>query len=91
MFLKMGRKLYLNPAPAAFLSDELLSKLYIIAPNETEAELLTGIKVLDLASGENAAKVLLSKGIPVVIVTLGSKGALFCTIKETKYLPNFYC
>ena len=31
------KKLILNPAPACFLSDELLSKIAIITPNEKEA------------------------------------------------------
>jgi len=53
----------LNPAPACLLTDELLACLYLITPNETEAERLTGIKVHDIASTENAAKMLLAKGV----------------------------
>ena len=49
-------KVVLNPAPAVKLSDELLKNLYIITPNETEAELLTGIKVTDEYSALKAAK-----------------------------------
>lgn len=36
-----GKKVILNPAPAQTLSDELLKNLYMIVPNETEAEILT--------------------------------------------------
>ena len=43
-----GNRVILNPAPAKQLSDELLKCLYLITPNETEAEILTGIKVHDL-------------------------------------------
>ena len=78
----------LNPAPATNLTDDLLSKVSIIIPNETEAGLLTGIKVTDLVSAESAAINLLKKGIPVVIVTLGSKGALLCKLNETQYIPS---
>ena len=70
-----GKKVILNPAPARDLPDELLKKLYLITPNETEAELLTGIKVIDLISAEKAAKILINKGVNIVIITLGSKGA----------------
>ena len=78
----------LNPAPATNLSDELLRKVSIIVPNETEAELLTGVKVSDLASAETAARYLSNKGISVVVITLGNKGALLCTLSETQYIPS---
>lgn len=35
-----GKRVVLNPAPAATLSEQLLKNLYLITPNETEAELL---------------------------------------------------
>lgn len=69
------KKVILNPAPAARLSDELLKNLYIITPNETEAELLTGIKVTDEQSALKAANFLHDKGIEMVIITMGSAGA----------------
>jgi ribokinase len=69
------KKVILNPAPAAKLSDELLKNLYIITPNETEAELLTGIKVTDEKSVLKAATVLHDKGVEIVIITMGSAGA----------------
>jgi ribokinase len=66
----------LNPAPVCSLNDELLKYVSIITPNETEASMLTGIKVTDEASAEKAAEYLHAKGIATVIITLGSKGAL---------------
>ena len=71
------KKVVLNPAPApaAALTDELLQNLYIITPNETEAELLTGIKVSDEQSALKAALVLNEKGVELVIITMGSAGA----------------
>jgi ribokinase len=69
------KKVILNPAPAAQLSDELLNNLYIITPNETEAELLTGIKVNDEQSALKAATQLHEKGVEVVIITMGAAGA----------------
>ena len=75
MAAKKQKKVVLNPAPAAVLTDELLKNLYIITPNETEAELLTGIKVTDEQSALKAALVLNEKGVEVVIITMGSAGA----------------
>lgn len=64
----------LNPAPAQPLSDDLLQLIDVITPNETEAELLTGIKVADTDSAQAAADVLHAKGIKLVVITLGSEG-----------------
>lgn len=64
----------LNPAPARELSDELLACIDVITPNETEAEVLTGITVTDNESAQEAANALHSKGIEIVMITLGAKG-----------------
>lgn len=66
----------LNPAPAAELADELLTDLYCITPNETEAECLTGIRIVDQASAQKAAEILLQRGVRNVVITLGDNGAL---------------
>ncbi len=64
----------LNPAPARKLPKELYNCLDWITPNETEAELLTGVKVTDLASAQKAEAVLKRRGVKNVVITLGSKG-----------------
>lgn len=69
------KKVILNPAPAAKLSDQLLKNLYMITPNETEAELLTGIRVSDELSALKAATILHEKGVEIIIITMGSSGA----------------
>lgn len=84
-----GKKVILNPAPAQHLPDELLRMLYLITPNETEAELLTDIRVTDPQSAEKAALLLLNKGVRVVVVTLGSQGALLVTETCTKLIPAY--
>jgi len=72
---KAGKTVILNPAPAQPLSDSLLAQLDVITPNETEAEILTGVKVETTNDAEKAARALRDKGIGVVILTLGSRGA----------------
>jgi ribokinase len=84
-----GVPVILNPAPAQPLSDELISKLFIITPNETEAELLTGVKVTDEASAAKAAKILSGKGAKLVIITLGAKGAFLLSGQEEILIPSF--
>lgn len=66
----------LNPAPAQSLPASLLQKVSIITPNETEAEILTGITITDIASAQQAAVALKDKGVQTVIITLGAEGAL---------------
>jgi len=73
---KAGVKVILNPAPATQLSKELLKNVYLITPNRTEAELLTGITVNDTDDAKLAADKLLNMGARQVIITLGSSGAL---------------
>ena len=84
-----GVKVILNPAPAYPLDNTLLSTLYVITPNESEAELLTDISVTDFPSAEKAAFILLDRGVEVAIITMGSKGALIKTRELTKIVPGF--
>jgi ribokinase len=77
------QQVVINPAPAQVLSDELLNGLFLITPNETEATLLTGIKVVDDNSASQAAAIFLNKGVQNVIITLGKQGAYFQNKSET--------
>lgn len=70
-----GARVVLNPAPAAVVSEQTLSKLYLITPNQTEAQTLTGIEVKDEATASLAAQVLCSRGVGRVVITMGSLGA----------------
>ncbi|EPU1005938.1 ribokinase [Vibrio cholerae] len=79
----------LNPAPARELPDELLKCVDLITPNETEAEVLTGITVSDDASAQQAADALHCKGIEIVIITLGSKGVWLSQNGRGQRIPGF--
>ncbi|TAT60308.1 ribokinase, partial [Enterobacter cloacae] len=79
----------LNPAPARVLSDELLARVDIITPNETEAEKLTGIRVENDDDAARAAKALHDKGIGTVIITLGSRGVWASVNGEGRRVPGF--
>lgn len=83
----LNKKLMLNPAPARSLPDELFSHLYMITPNESEAESLTGIRVIDAASAHEAATELKSRGVEVVIITLGKRGAYLHSDSISKLIP----
>ncbi len=79
-----GLKVILNPAPAQLLRESIYKKLFMITPNESEAELLTGIKITDHSSIQEAADRLLKMGVDNVVITLGSKGAFFCNEAGSK-------
>ncbi len=72
-----GVSVILNPAPARKLPRELYKYVDWITPNETEAEILTGVKVVDSASAAKATKALMKRGVKHVIITMGSKG-VYC-------------
>ena len=85
---KEGVRVVLNPAPAQVLSDDLLALLYIITPNETEAELLTGIKVENEETARKAAQVLKKKGVDIIVITMGSQGAYLLSGEEDQMIPS---
>ncbi len=79
----------LNPAPATQLSDELLALIDIITPNETEAEILTGIAVNSDEDAARAAQVLHAKGIHTVLITLGRRGVWLSEQGQGERIPGF--
>ncbi|KPM46703.1 ribokinase [Jiulongibacter sediminis] len=78
-------KVILNPAPAQELSDDLLSKLWMITPNEHEAVYLTNGKVENI---EDMAVTLFQKGVRNVLMTLGERGSLLYNKKGKTYFKT---
>ncbi len=74
---EMGKITVLNPAPAAHLDEEIIKNSDYIIPNETELEIITGIKTDTLEGVKEAAASLLQKGVKGLLITLGSKGSLY--------------
>ena len=84
-----GIKTILNPAPAQTLSDELLSLVDIITPNESETQILTGLNPLNDDDVQKAAAKLLEKVNEAVLVTLGSQGVYFVSKNGEKgFVPT---
>lgn len=79
----------LNPAPACALPARLLKQISVLTPNESEAELLTGIKVRTVASAKKAAAVFLEKGVRTVVLTLGKRGALIVDRQGARLVPGY--
>jgi ribokinase len=86
---RRGIRVILNPAPARPLSDELLRQVSILTPNESEAQMLTGIRQKSIATAEKAALKLRRRGVQTVIVTLGARGALVASETGTAFVRGF--
>ena len=84
---RQGVPVILNPAPAQELDDELLANVNYLTPNETEAQILTGIKITDIESAKIAARELHRRGVETVIITLGEKGALLYSGDGPIHIP----
>ena len=77
------------PAPSEPLDRELLAQVTYLTPNESEAQRLTGVEVVDERSARTAAAKLLDAGAQNVIITLGSKGALAAAPGRTVFVPGY--
>lgn len=82
-----GVSTILNPAPGAVLDDGMLSLCDFVTPNETEAEVLTGLAVASLTEAERAADALLARGVGAAVITLGEKGALYRDRTRSVHVP----
>jgi ribokinase len=89
MAKRLGKLTILNPAPAVPLQDAFLSLVDILVPNDTELELLSGIRVKTGEELQKAAQLLLDKGIKELIVTLGSKGCLHINRSASTLYPAY--
>ncbi len=86
---ELNKLTILNPAPAVMLDKNVLSKVDILIPNETELGVLCQKEVISETEILNACKYLNKNGVKTIIVTLGKKGcALFNNNKLTFYEPH---
>lgn len=83
------KKVLFNLAPARSFDHSWLNHVYAFVVNEIEAAMVTGLKVETEDEIKNAAKVLLTKGPEIVIITLGSKGAYVVTKDIQEFIPAF--
>ena len=84
-----GVEVILNPAPARELPDSFLGLVDILIPNEVETEFLAKVTVADDEGARLAAQVLFEKGISTIVLTLGNRGALLLTNRQSKLAPAY--
>ncbi len=78
-----------NPAPAlpASIADLCAADYFI--PNETEAELITGMPVKTSADAKACARALLTQGFTRILITLGARGSLLVDASEAIEMPPY--
>jgi len=80
-----GRTIILNPAPAPQepIPSEILAKVSILIPNETELAMMAIHPVRSDPEAEEAAHIMLDKGVNAVVLTRGNRGSLIVTSDRT--------
>ena len=85
---EVGTPTILNPAPAVeSLPPEIYGLTDIFCPNETETQILTGIKIDSVSTAEIAAKEILARGVKTVLITLGENGCLIVDSNGSTHIP----
>ena len=82
-----GMLVVLDPGPAQKCPDSIIALADVITPNETEAEALTGYRVTDRSSAEQAAKKLLRLGPSRVILKMGARGVIVADESTCTFWP----
>lgn len=86
---ELGLTLILDPAPAQPLPEEIWAGVRVVKPNETEAEILTGIEVTDRSSAERAARWFTDRGVETIVITRGEHGVLVSHAGEITEIAAF--
>ena len=85
-----GVRVIINPAPAQpILGGDLLRHVSILTPNETEAEILTGVRIAQEKDLPAAAAALLAIGLEAVFITLGPRGVYAASADLRELIPAF--
>jgi ribokinase len=86
---KHGIRCIVNPAPAQSVDLQKLGAADYFIPNETEAEVITGLPVHSIDDAKACAAALLQQALPRVIITLGSRGSLLASPEGAKLIDPF--
>jgi ribokinase len=84
-----GIRCIVNPAPALPASVADLCGADYFIPNESEAELITGMPVHSIDEAKACAKALLAQGFRRVLITLGARGSLLADAAGASLMPPY--
>ena len=86
---RMGVRVIYDPAPPSKIPLSCYDAFDIIAPNQSEAEVLTGVAVEDVGSAYEAASILRERGARVALVKLGEQGVVYSADQGVGHVPAF--
>lgn len=86
---KANKVVIVNPAPYSSEITSILKYVDILTPNQSEAESITGIDIVDEASTRQAAEKIHDLGVGQVIITLGAEGCWYFDGKNHTFLKSF--
>lgn len=77
------------PAPLARFGPDILSRIDVITPNETETESLTGVRPANPKQAAVAAAYLRAKGVASAVIKLGANGVYYENAGGGGFVPPF--
>ena len=77
------------PAPAGGLSSNTLARIDLITPNETETELLTGMRPTSIEQAALCANQLRAQGVAAAVIKMGAEGVYFQDAEADGFVPPF--
>lgn len=83
-----GLTVVLDPAPAATLDEAIWPLVDIVTPNETEATILSGIRVTDRESAITAARWFVERGATSALITMASAGSVLVTADDVSFFES---
>jgi ribokinase len=84
-----GIRCIVNPAPAQRVDFKEAGGADYFIPNESEAEVITGMPVHSIDDARKGAEFLLRQGMKRVVITLGERGALVAGPGRMELIPAF--
>jgi ribokinase len=84
-----GIRCIVNPAPAQPVDFKEVRTADYFIPNESEAELITGMPVQTVEDAKKCANYLLGQGLRRVIITLGARGSFVAGADSAELVPAF--
>ena len=86
---RMGVRVIYDPAPPSKIPFSSYEAFDIIAPNQSEAEVLTGVEVSGIDSAYNVASILRARGAHAALIKLGEQGVVYSTGDFAGHVPAF--
>ena len=86
---RMGVRVIYDPAPPSEIPLSCYEVFDIIAPNQSEAEVLCGVTVEDVGSAYEAASILRERGTRVALIKLGEQGVVYSADQGVGHVPAF--